>query len=168
MNNSTSAAMKRSKSFESDVDHPPIKVSRKSSHSPDLIVPVLKNGTKQTASKDEEHSSIRHNFSNTVEEIDLTNNHEIHHNVATTAKILKKAATLKPPSPKNQPFSGYNKISPESIDFGTCGICQKHYLNRNPLMLGCLHSFCSECLLQRKYFQIASGSNISQVCQTVL
>lgn len=40
----------------------------------------------------------------------------------------------------------------EVIDlFVQCGICKQNFSDRNPLMLGCLHIFCSDCILNRRY-----------------
>ena len=42
--------------------------------------------------------------------------------------------------------------------FDKCEICKSCLSNRNPLLLGCLHSFCSECLLRKKHFHLGSAT----------
>ena len=31
-----------------------------------------------------------------------------------------------------------------------CGVCLTSYVDKDPILLGCLHIFCSKCIIQRK------------------
>ena len=48
----------------------------------------------------------------------------------------------------------------------TCGVCSNHY--SNPLMMPCLHSFCSKCLEQQLEEQGSSAGSIKcPTCDTI-
>nr|XP_018670239.1 zinc finger protein isoform X1 [Ciona intestinalis] len=47
-----------------------------------------------------------------------------------------------------------SKAKPEEAKEGFCFKCKLSYRDKNPLLLGCLHTFCSRCILTNEYFKL--------------
>ncbi|XP_076804243.1 transcription intermediary factor 1-alpha-like isoform X1 [Clavelina lepadiformis] len=55
-------------------------------------------------------------------------------------------------------------LLPENY-FNSCMMCKRSLKGNNPLLLGCLHSFCSKCILKRKYFRISNSITLAMKAQ---
>jgi len=172
---------KRSHSCESNVEEPPAKL-KKSSDDLSLLRGLLHdNGTtsnelfkaeKVTASQ--KNNSIPHHSNNNHDKASSTQETvNTIGNSGTKSELLNDPPKLHPaPIQNGQVGNDVIKIDDDdeplalTTSFDICGICKKSLVNRNPLLLGCLHNFCSECLIQRHRFQFSTtlASKLPQVC----
>ena len=56
-----------------------------------------------------------------------------------------KKMSIEVDSQKNSPVEAPTKELGE-----VCGVCLTSYVDKDPILLGCLHIFCSKCIIQRK------------------
>ena len=57
-------------------------------------------------------------------------------------------------------------LDPELDLFVQCGICKDNFSEKTPLMLGCLHIFCSACILDRRYLNCQTTTQDPNQTQT--
>ena len=178
--------MKRSYSAEDSSEDPPAKQS-KSSHKSTLLrglLDDLESASKEIASTSKTLPSISEAASSSDSDKSKENVANNNDNTTNMLKLLSASPKLKVPLLQNGIGSTANDVIKIDDDeepsipipsfykckFDECGICKKSLNNRNPLLLGCLHSFCSECLLQKKHFQFSTtlASKFSQVSNTMI
>ena len=94
-----------------------------------------------------------------------------HGGVTNTTSVTKKIH-LKPPAHVNVPPLDWNsnrledKNTPSHLSknlIGVCGVCNRSTAGNCSLLLGCLHSYCSKCILQRKYFNLVNKTSNKKV-----
>uniref|UniRef100_H2YZJ0 B box-type domain-containing protein n=1 Tax=Ciona savignyi TaxID=51511 RepID=H2YZJ0_CIOSA len=49
-----------------------------------------------------------------------------------------------------------NSTANDGSDLELCYKCHQSYKDKDPLLLGCLHTFCSRCILSNNYFRVIS------------